>query len=272
MHATPLPFLNIVKIGGQQLTDAEGIDQVAMALAGHREALCVVHGGGTIASDLCRKLGIEPNMVEGRRITDTPALQVVVMTYAGWINKSLVASLQKHAVNAIGLSGADGDAIRAHKRHTATIDFGWVGDIDRVDARLLKDLIDTGRTPVLAPVTHDGNGQLLNTNADTIASETGIALTGHFRVRLIYVLDLPGVLRDMEDPASVIRRLPVDQIDPLREAGIVSKGMIPKLENARKAIDRGISEVLLTDLRSLASGTGTTVYAPVPPPSSQVQA
>jgi acetylglutamate kinase len=249
-------ILNIFKIGGSVVDNSALLEEFADKLAAWPGLKLVVHGGGQSASSMCEKLGIPVRMQDGRRITDKAALKVMVMIYGGWVNKSVVTSLQSRNINAIGLSGADGNAIRAHKRTGTEIDYGYAGDIDEVNGVYLSELLTAGLTPVLAPLTHDGNGQLLNTNADTIAAEVAAAMADSYDTTLTYVLDLPGVLRDVKDVNSVIPTISVAAIAGLKEQGAVAGGMIPKLHNASQAILGGVKEVVITDLASLsAKGT-----------------
>jgi acetylglutamate kinase len=188
---------------------------------------------------MARETGVDVKMIEGRRVTDDATLEIALMVYAGLINKQLVAELQAKGCPALGLSGADGDLIRSHKRPAAPVDFGWVGDVDHVRAELLGSLIAQGLCPVLCALTHDGKGQLLNTNADTIATEVAISLSSEFRVRLWYCFEKEGVLREVEDPRSLIPRLNRRLYNELREEGRIASGMIPKLDNAFRALEQG---------------------------------
>ncbi len=237
------PVLHIVKIGGK-LLDEPGLRTSCLAsLASLKEPCVLVHGGGSRATTLAQETGVGVCMVDGRRITDDATLEIALMVYAGLLNKQLVAELQAKGCNALGLSGADGDLIRSHKRPARPIDFGWVGDVDHVRTELLGTLIGQGLCPVLCALTHDGRGQLLNTNADTIATEVAIALSSEFRVRLWYCFEKEGVLRDVEEPHSVIRLLDLQLYHRLRDEGRVASGMIPKLDNAFRAREGGVETV-----------------------------
>lgn len=254
-------ILHIFKLGGSLVED-EAVRRAFIAvLARTRRMALLVHGGGKAASEMSSRLGVPVQMREGRRITDAETLKIVTMVYAGWVNKSLVADLQAAGLDALGLTGADGNAIRAHKRRRGDIDYGFAGDIDEVNTALLRALIGSGLTPVIAPITHDGQGQLLNTNADTMAAETAAALAGEYRIRLCFLLDRPGVLADPGNPDSVIRRLTVGEIGDLHQRGVIADGMVPKLRNATRALEAGAEAVWLTDIYGLEdpAGRGTTL-------------
>ena len=229
----------------------------------------LVHGGGRLATSVAASLGIESRMVGGRRITDEEMLRVVTMVYGGLVNKSIVAGLQAKGVKAIGLTGADGDVIRSHRRPLKRVkmddgteqmvDFGFVGDVDKVDASLLAQLIEGGMVPVVAPLTHDGEGHILNTNADTIASAVACALAGHYEVTLTFCFEKAGVLRDADDDNSVIPSIDEEQAARLIGEGIISGGMIPKIENAFDAIHRGVKQVVITHSDNIDGTKGTTI-------------
>ena len=229
----------------------------------------LVHGGGRLATSMATSLGIESHMVGGRRITDEEMLRVVTMVYGGLVNKSIVAGLQAKGVKAIGLTGADGDVIRSHRRPLKRVkmddgteqmvDFGFVGDVDKVDATLLAQLIEGGMVPVVAPLTHDGEGHILNTNADTIASAVACALAGHYEVTLTFCFEKAGVLRDADDDNSVIPSIDEEQAARLIGEGIISGGMIPKIENAFDAIHRGVKQVVITHSDNIDGTKGTTI-------------
>ena len=229
----------------------------------------LVHGGGRLATSMATSLGIESHMVGGRRITDEEMLRVVTMVYGGLVNKNIVAGLQAKGVKAIGLTGADGDVIRSHRRPLKRVkmddgteqmvDFGFVGDVDKVDASLLAQLIEAGMVPVVAPLTHDGEGHILNTNADTIASAVACALAGHYEVTLTFCFEKAGVLRDADDDNSVIPSIDEEQAARLIGEGIISGGMIPKIENAFDAIHRGVKQVVITHSDNIDGTKGTTI-------------
>ncbi len=237
--------LTILKIGGNVIDNPSVLEQVLSRFASWDTHKVLVHGGGKVASSMMQQMGITPKMVNGRRITDRETLDIVTMVYAGLINKNMVASLQKYECNAIGLTGADANLIPAQKRPVAEIDYGYVGDIvaDKIPGQLIALFISMGLTPVIAPITHDRKGTLLNTNADTIASGIAVALTKHYRVRLIFCFEKNGVLRDPEDNNSVIERLDEKNFEQYKRDGIITAGMIPKLENAFNAIHNGVDEI-----------------------------
>ena len=239
--------LHIIKIGGNVIDNSENLHHFLKDFSALEGLKILVHGGGKIATQLSAELGIEPKLVEGRRITDIETLRVVTMVYGGLINKNIVAQLQQAGNNAIGLTGADGNFIKAKKRPVKTIDYGYVGDIDvhSIDPDSLARLLNAGFTPVFCAITHDGHGQLLNTNADTIASALAVTLAKLYETTLIYCFEKKGVLRDIEDEDSVI-----DSIDPLtyeelKEEKVIHSGMLPKLDNAFTAINQGVSAVII---------------------------
>jgi acetylglutamate kinase len=221
----------------------------------------MVHGGGDRASKLCEKLGIEPKMVNGRRITDEATLEVVTMVYAGLVNKHLVAQLQAIEVNAIGLSGADANILPAVKRPVGEIDYGFAGDLQdsASTSRMLEILLDNDMVPVCCSLTHDGKGQLLNTNADTIARHLGITLSGKYKVTLVYCLDKPGVLQDQADLHSVLPNLDPGYYQELVNNGTIVEGMIPKLDNAFAGLRLGIEQIYLCDWQDITGASGTKI-------------
>ena len=252
----------VFKIGGNVLNNPATLFEALDYFAGLLEPAVLVHGGGRRADEVLRDLGHQPRMTDGRRITDAETLEVVTMVYAGSINKHIVAQLQARGTNAIGLSGSDGNAVLATKRPVKTVDYGYAGDVVAVNAPLLDALLRLGLRPVLCPITHDSHGQLLNTNADTIATETAKALAaaGH-RVRLDYCFEFPGVLHDVADRDSLIAELTPDTYAKLRTEGVIGGGMIPKLDNAFRAVAAGVDRVVIGDLASLRAGGGTQIYA-----------
>lgn len=256
-----MPSLTLIKVGGKIVEEASSLQRLLTdfaAISGHK---LLVHGGGRSATRIAEQLGIESRMVDGRRITDAETLRVVTMVYGGLVNKNIVAGLQARGVNALGLTGADMDVIRSVKRPVKDIDYGYVGDVERVDARLLGDLIARGVVPVMAPLTHDGSGNLLNTNADTIASETARALAARFDVTLIYCFEKKGVLRDPDDEDSVIPSLNRRSFEALTADGIIVGGMIPKIENALAAIEAGVKRVIITRADAIDGRSGTLIQA-----------
>lgn len=253
--------ITIVKVGGAVVEDEA---QLALLLQGFRQiegAKILVHGGGRRATKVAAALGIESRMVGGRRITDDRMLEVVTMVYGGLVNKNIVARLQALGVDAVGLTGADMDVIRSHRRPVRDgVDFGFVGDVDCVDAQRLKMLVDAGLTPVLAPLTHDGSGTMLNTNADTIASAAARALAALYDVTLVYCFEKPGVLACPDDDGSVIPVITRADFDRLTADGTISGGMLPKIENALNAVEAGVGRVVITKADCLArAGSGTTI-------------
>ena len=222
----------------------------------------LVHGGGRRATKMAERLGIGTTMVDGRRITDGAMLEVVTMVYGGLVNKNVVARLQALGADAIGLTGADGDIIRSDKRPLKNgVDFGFVGDVRRADGDKLARLIDGGLVPVIAPLTHDGQGHILNTNADTMASETAKALAGHYDVTLIFAFEKAGVLRDADDDTSVIPVITRSDYERYRADGTISGGMLPKIENALAAVDAGVGRVIITSAQAIDGQHGTAIIA-----------
>jgi len=255
--------LYVIKIGGNIVDNPALLTSCLQAFAQVKGHAILVHGGGKLATSLASSMGVEQKMVEGRRITDEATLKIVTMVYAGYINKNIVAVLQAAGVDAVGLSGADGNLIQAHKRINAAIDFGFVGDIDAVNTNLLIELLSKNRRLVIAPITHDGKGQLLNTNADTIAQSIATALAASYRVHLIYGFEKEGVLKDTEDSSSVILRMDRSMYDSLKVQKIIVDGMIPKIDNAYQALENGVQSVIIgkaEKLNELINGkAGTTI-------------
>ena len=250
--------LSVLKIGGNVLNNPAALYEALDYFASLVEPAVLVHGGGRKASEVIREMGREPVMVEGRRVTNAQTLEIVTMVYAGLINKNIVADLQKRGVNALGLSGADGNVVLATKRPPGRIDYGYAGDVRGVNGALLEQFLKLGLRPVLCPITHDREGQLLNTNADTIANEAAVALAEQgFDVSLRYCFELPGVLADINDLDSVIPKITESTYRQYQREGVIAGGMIPKLDNAFEAIERGVAEVRIGDLRALAAGRGT---------------
>jgi acetylglutamate kinase len=261
--------LTVIKIGGNVIDDSEKLHHFLEAFADLKGYKILVHGGGKMATKLGEEMGVESQMIDGRRVTDVETLRIVTMVYAGLINKNLVAQLQMNGCNAIGLSGADGNIIKAKKRplkkitakdgSTKDIDFGFVGDLDETSIQIknLSILIDNGFIPIFSAITHDGNSQLLNTNADTIASAIAVAMSNHYETSLIYCFEKKGVLLDMEDDDSVVREINPITYEELKITGIITDGMLPKLHNAFEAINKGVKEVFIgkaDDLDQLSRG------------------
>lgn len=252
--------LTIVKVGGAVVEDEAQLNQLLKDFSAIEGRKVLIHGGGRRATQVAASLGIESKMVGGRRITDAEMLNVVTMVYGGLVNKSLVARLQANGVNALGLTGADINVIRSHKRPIKDgIDFGFVGDVDKADGEMLNKLIETGITPVMAPLTHDGQGHILNTNADTIASETAKALAPYYDVTLIFSFEKKGVLSNPDDDNSVIPTITRAAFEKYKTDGTISGGMLPKIENALSAIDAGVNRVIITLATAIDGTSGTTI-------------
>jgi acetylglutamate kinase len=246
----------IVKIGGNILDNPVRLQAFLVDFAQLPDPKILVHGGGKIASALGQKLGITPKMVEGRRITDAETLDLVTMVYGGLVNKNVVAKLQALGCNAIGLTGADANIIPAQKRPVREIDYGYAGDVsspESINADALEFMLEAGLTPVFAPLTHDAKGSMLNTNADTIASVLATALAPKYKVQLVYSFEKKGVLQDAEDDASVISHITSGKYKSLKETGVVNAGMVPKLDNAFAALQRGVAQVLICEGEALPS-------------------
>lgn len=255
--------LYVIKIGGNIIDDELKLSSFLRLFASLQGKKILVHGGGKLATKLANGMGIQQQMVEGRRITDAETLKIVTMVYAGYINKNIVAQLQANQCDAIGLSGADGNLILAHKRKHASIDFGFVGDVDMVNVSLIRKLVEENIALVVAPITHDGEGLLLNTNADTIAQEIAKAASKYFATTLIYTFEKEGVLRDIENETSVIPILFPEEYEQLKKGGHIFEGMIPKLDNAFTALAYGVNKVVIgkaEQLKELVIGnSGTTI-------------
>lgn len=239
--------LYVIKIGGNVIDNSENLYHFLKDFTALDGCKILVHGGGKVATELSETLGIESRLVDGRRITDIETLRVVTMVYGGLINKNIVAQLQRFGNNAIGLTGADGDFIRAKKRVVKTIDYGFVGDIDEssIKPQNISSLMDAGFTPVFCAITHDGEGQLLNTNADTIASALAVALAKSYHTTLIYCFEKKGVLKDINDEDSLIREIDPQHYEELKLKQIIHSGMLPKLDNAFAAIACGVEAVII---------------------------
>ncbi len=252
--------VTIVKVGGAIVEDNEQLAQLLTDFAAIPGKKVLVHGGGRRATKVAAALGIESKMMNGRRITDAQMLEVVTMVYGGLVNKNLVAKLQAKGVNALGLTGADMDVIHSHKRPVKDgVDFGYVGDVERANGKMLQTLIQEGITPVMAPLTHDGNGNILNTNADTIASETAKALAPYYDVTLIYSFEKKGVLSNPDDDNSVIPVITRSDFEKYQADGTIGGGMIPKIENALAAVDAGVKEVIITLATAIDGKQGTVI-------------
>ncbi len=252
--------ITILQVGGKIVENPETLNQLLHDFSALPGKKVLVHGGGRTATDMASRLGIETHMVEGRRITDADMLRVVTMVYAGLVNKNVVARLQGCGVNALGLTGADMDVIRSHRRPLKNgIDYGFVGDVDHVDGERLSMLVEAGITPVMAPLTHNGQGDMLNTNADTIAAETAKALAAHYDVTLVYCFEHAGVLTNPDDEESVIPLITREKFELLKADGTVSGGMLPKIENSLAAVEAGVKRVVITKANKIGTNQGTSI-------------
>lgn len=251
--------LTIIKVGGKIVEEADTLAQLLTDFAQIPGLKVLVHGGGRSATKLAERLGIKSQMVNGRRITDAETLKIVTMVYGGLVNKTIVAGLQAKGMNAIGLTGADLNIIRSVKRPVKDIDYGFVGDVKKVDGEILSSLLHQGIVPVIAPLTHDGQGSMLNTNADTIAGETAKALAGMFDVTLVYCFEKKGVLRNENDDNSVIPVITPDLFQQYIDNGIIQGGMIPKLENSFSALQAGVGQVIITSAAAIGQESGTII-------------
>ncbi len=251
--------VTVVKVGGKIVEEEASLAKLLDDFATIEGYKVLVHGGGRSATKIAALLGIESQMVNGRRITDKETLKVVTMVYGGLVNKSIVAGLQARGVNALGLTGADMDVIRSAKRPVKEVDYGYVGDVKKVGGDCLSTLIQANIVPIMAPLTHDGNGNILNTNADTIAGETAKALAAHFDVKLVFCFEKNGVLRDENDDDSVISSINPEEFKQYVASNIIQGGMIPKLENSFDAISAGVGEVVITSSTDVCGLGGTHV-------------
>lgn len=251
--------LTIIKVGGKIVENDESLQSLLKEFAKIEGFKILVHGGGRSATKMAEELGIESKMVDGRRITDKETLKVVTMVYAGLVNKNIVAKLQALDIDAIGLTGADMNIILSDKRPVKEIDYGFVGDVKEVSAEKLFTLLKHDLVPVLAPLTHDGKGSMLNTNADTIAAETAKALSSSFEVDLVYCFEKAGVLMNENDESSVINEIDKSKFTQLVKDGVINGGMIPKLENAFESIESGVKNVIITKAENIALGGGTKI-------------
>jgi len=255
--------LLVIKIGGNIIDNDEKLSLFLREFASVPGRKILVHGGGKLATKLADQLGIKQQLIEGRRITDEETLKIVTMVYAGYINKKIVAELQSLGLQTVGICGADGNSIKAHKRVHASIDYGYVGDIDDINESFFRNLLEKSTTIVIAPITHDGNGQLLNTNADTIAQEVAKALSKSYAVQLVYSFEKNGVLLDINNEDSVIKEINSSSYKKLKEQQAIFAGMIPKLDNAFTALQSGVNKVIIgkaEELKNLIEGyAGTTI-------------
>ncbi|SFU37884.1 N-acetylglutamate kinase [Pustulibacterium marinum] len=248
--------LKVIKIGGNIIENETALEAFLTDFATIEGPKILVHGGGKLATQLAEKLGIETQMVEGRRITDAETLKVIIMVYGGFANKTIVAKLQAKDCNAIGLSGADGNAITAVKRPVKTIDYGFVGDIESVNSKTISALLESGLTPVFCAISHDGNGQLFNTNADTIASTIATGMSSLYDVALYYCFEKNGVMKDINDDDSVIEHINAENYQKLLDDKIIIDGMIPKLHNAFEALKQNVSKVCIGNTKMILEKEG----------------
>ena len=252
-------MIKVVKVGGGIIEQEDALNTFLDSFAQIEGPKVLVHGGGRLATKVAESLGYETKMVEGRRVTDENMLEVVTMVYGGLANKKIVAALQAKGTNAIGLSGADGNLIAAHKRPVKDVDYGWVGDIDEINSDLLITLINSGFVPVIAPLSHNGEGKMLNTNADTIASTVARALAQKQETQLVLGFELDGVLRDFNDKSSVIESITPELFEQYKSEGIISDGMIPKLSNAFDAVNEGVASVKICNALKVGGDLGTVI-------------
>ncbi len=256
--------ITVVKIGGNVIDSPEAFGPFMESFAKLEGPKVLIHGGGKIATRLAQKMEIETTMIDGRRVTDKAMLDIVTMTYAGLINKEVVATLQKYGCNAIGLSGADGNVVKATKRPANPVDFGFVGDIDpaNVNAPFLKTLLEAGVTPVFCAIMHNGEGVLLNCNADTVASSVALGVARVAPTDLIFCFEKRGVLTDINDDSSVIKTITPENYAAYKAEGVINSGMIPKIDGALKAINQGVASVAIKHSEDLLDPmSGTTIKA-----------
>ena len=247
--------LSIIKIGGNVIEDENQLAKFLSSFSKMEGLKILVHGGGKLATQLAEKLGIQSQLVGGRRITDEESLKVITMVYGGLTNKNIVAQLQANNCNALGLSGADGNTIQAHKRPVKTIDYGYAGDVDGINAATINALLTSGLVPVFCALTHNGKGQLLNTNADTIASEIAIGMSGLYETTLYYCFEKKGVLMDVAEENSVVKHINSQSYQELLEQKIIADGMLPKLENCFHALNKNVHKVCIGDISMLQPTT-----------------
>lgn len=251
--------ITVIKIGGNVIDNQIALDRFVAALAAMEGAKILIHGGGKLATRMAERMEIPVQMIDGRRITDKATLDIVTMVYAGLVNKQIVAALQACGCNALGLSGADGNIVRAHRRAPAPIDYGFVGDIDSVDSALLKTLLEAGITPVFSAIMHDGKGSLLNCNADSVATAVALGAAAIAPTDQVFCFEKRGVLRDAEDDDAVIERITPASFATLKAEGVVKGGMLPKIENALKAVAAGVRSVQIKHADDLLTDAGTTI-------------
>ncbi|MFN8323089.1 MAG: acetylglutamate kinase [Chitinophagales bacterium] len=261
--------LIIIKIGSNIIDDSEALNTFLIDFAAITSPKILIHGGGKLATQLSAKLGIETKMIEGRRVTDEETVKVVTMTYAGWVNKTIVASLQSKKCNALGLCGADASLIPAIKRPAKDIDYGWVGDIDKVkvNTAFLNTVLNMGIAPVIAPISSNTDGHLLNINADTVAKTVAEAMSLYYLVKLVYCFDKNGLLLNVNDDSSVINEIDFNLAEKLKKEGFINEGMVPKIDNALEAVANGVTNVVIGHAKSILQmtngekGFGTIIKA-----------
>ncbi|EAS19398.1 acetylglutamate kinase, argB [Flavobacteria bacterium BBFL7] len=235
--------LKVIKIGGHIINDQQALDDFLTTFNAVKGPKVLIHGGGKVATELAQKMNLEVKMIDGRRITDSETLDIATMVFAGKVNKTIVAKLQAKQCNAIGFTGADGNTILSKKRDVEEVDFGYVGDVVKVDTEIVEVLLSRKRTPVFCAITHDGHGQLLNTNADTLAAELAIALAKNYETELYYCFEKKGVLQNISDENSVIKNINLENYQDLKSQGIIADGMLPKMQNCFQAIQNGVQKV-----------------------------
>ena len=251
--------IHVIKIGGKLINDQPSLEAFLKAFSDVNGPKVLIHGGGRKATEISALLGIETKMIDGRRITNAETLEVAIMVYAGLINKTIVSQLQRMSINSIGLSGADADIVRAHKRPVKDIDYGLVGDIDAVNTDSLLSLSKAGFTPVICAISHDGQGQLLNTNADTIAAQIAIALSSTIKVKLSYCFEYDGVLYDIDEPKLTMSAVSEGEFINMKTSGSINSGMIPKLSNGFDALKGGVNEVSVCGIDNLSTKDRATM-------------
>ena len=254
-------MVNVIKIGGNVIDDRENLETFLKKFASLPGPKILVHGGGKEASRLSREMGIQPVMIEGRRVTDAATIDIVTMVYAGLINKRIVALLQSYGCDAVGLTGADGNAIPAKKRSPNPIDYGFVGDIDpqKVNHSFVEKLLEAGKVPVFCAICHNEEGILLNCNADSVASAVAVGMANEGECCLTYCFEKPGVLRDVNDESSVIPLIDEESFPQLKDAGVIADGMIPKIHNALVSASCGVSEVRICNAANIGEDGGTVI-------------
>lgn len=243
----------VIKIGGNIIDDKKALADFLSDFAKIQQHKILIHGGGKLATQLSKDLNIEPKLIDGRRITDEKTIDIVTMVYAGLVNKKIVAQLQSKNCNAIGFTGADASLIEAHKRKHATIDYGFVGDIDTINSDFIMDVFNKNYTPVIAPITHDKRGNLLNTNADSVAAAIAIELSKNKNVSLYYCFEKKGLLKDINNNESIISELSLSETKQLKEKQIINEGMLPKIDNIIHALESGVEKVILCHAQNVLS-------------------